>query len=112
MKPKKKNSFNFLRELRAKLSFDDGFAERPIYSIKGKTNEKEKGINMLELIESQFGISKEDRQKAFRAQMEELNDLAMQPTEYPKPFKPDKIKFTRDEKGNLASPFRTKKKED
>lgn len=108
-KDRKRNRSNFLNNLRAKLSLDDGFAERPIYSIKGRTTEKDKGISMLELIEDQFNISKEDREKAFRKKMNDFNDLAMQPTEYPKGFEPEKIKFTRDSKGNLASPFRTKK---
>jgi hypothetical protein len=107
----KNNRINYFKELRAKLSFDDGFAESPIYSIKGMTTEKNKGINMLELIEDHFKISKEDRKKAFVAKMSEINALAIQPTEQPKGFKHKKIEWTRDEKGEIISPFKSKNKD-
>ena len=93
---------------RAKLSFDDGFAERPFYAIKAFTTEKHKGMDMLDLIIQNFGISEKEMKEAFRIKMEEFNYDAMQPTIAPKGFKQEEIKFTRDEKGNIISPFKTK----
>ena len=94
---------NHLRKLRVKLSFDDGFAENPLYSIKAFTNEKFKGISMIELIEDNFKITKEDRDLAYKKKMEEWQE------DFENTGK-QKNKFTRDEKGNFASPFRSKKK--
>jgi hypothetical protein len=48
--------------------------------------------------------------KLFRQRMEKLNEDAMTPTTYKAFSKAKPIKWTRDERGNLASPFRTKKK--
>ncbi len=106
---KKRNRLDHSGVMRARLSFDEGFRENPIYSIKAKTTEKDKGMEMLELIEQNFSISKKDRDEKFIAKMEEFNQDAMQPTIVPKEIKQEKIKLHRDEKGNLASPFRTKK---
>ena len=96
--------------LRAKLSFDEGFAERPIYVIKANTQEKQKGINMLELIETNFNINKEDRLDATKKKLEELNIEAMTPTLVSKEVEKNQARFTRDEKGNIVSPFKSEKK--
>ena len=95
--------------LRAKLSLDDGFAERPIYSIKAFTNEKDKGINMINLIEDNFGITLEDKLEAGRKEFEEMNrDM----DEMEKKVEDiDKSRFSKDEKGNFISPFSKKAKE-
>ena len=89
----KKDKFQRINLLRAKLSFDDGFAEHPIYVIKATTNEKKKGLYMLELIENNFNITIEDKRNEFIKKVREQ----------------DKIKWTRDEKGNIISPFNIKK---
>ncbi len=91
--------------LRAKLSFDEGFAENPIYSIKATTGEKEKGINMLELIENNFNISAYDRIEATKKKLKELDADAMTPTEVGPGIEQEKIKFSRDSEGNFCSPF-------
>ncbi len=95
--------------LRAKLSLDDGFAERPIYSIKAFTNEKDKGINMINLIEDNFGITLEDKLEAGRKEFQEMNK-EMDEMEK-KVDNIDKSKFSKDEKGNFISPFSSKAKE-
>ncbi len=111
MKKKKKK---FIRpRLRAKLSFDEGFAEMPLYSIKAFTSEKEKGIDMIELIKTNFNINGGDMDLAFKKKMEEWQEEAMKPTELSIEARRTqvKIKWTRDENGNLISPFSNKAKE-
>lgn len=83
--------------LRCKLSFDEGFAEQPIYSIKGFTNEKDKGIDMIELIKNNFSITQWDIEKGRSREAEE------QYQHYKK--SQGAIKWTRDDKGNIVSPF-------
>ena len=100
----KKKQIHRLGDMRAKLSFDEGFAENPIYSIKAKVSEKDKGVSMIHLIKQNFGISEE----FFKRKMNEMHIAAMNPTEYPKFTTP--VKWTRDEKGNIISPFRSKRK--
>lgn len=102
---KRKFKLRSLNELRAKLSFDEGFAERPIYVIKGFTSEKDKGVDMIHLIKQNFNISDE----FIRRKLMQLNSEAMRVTKYPSGLTPPP-KLTRDEKGNLVSPFRSKKK--
>lgn len=112
MKNKKRiHKFNGSSDLRVKLSFDEGFAERPIYVIKGRTTEKQKGINMIDLIKQNFNISELDVKK----QLEEYNKDAMIPTEYHGAYMTKKIKWTTDSEGNKISPFSAninKQKED
>jgi len=110
---KKKKNLVKLR-LRAKLSFDEGYAENPIYSIKAFTNEKNRGIDMIELIKNNFHINKEDINLAFKKKMEEWQEDFQKPTIYSKEVEKTlkKIEWTRDEKGNIISPFSIKKKQD
>ena len=84
--------------MRAKLSFDEGFAERPIYVIKGSVNEKDKGINMIELIRDNFGICDEDMRKVMIERLEEYNRDFFRPIE--KKGK-EPIKWKRDSRGNI-----------
>ncbi len=98
---------DFKRTLRAKLSFDEGFAENPIYTLKAFTNEKEKGIYMLKLIEDNFSISVKDRILHDQIEIECFEDDV-------KGFENGKdgrsVKWTRDERGNIISPFSRKEK--
>ena len=71
--------------------------------IKGKVTEKDKGVLMVEKIQDRFGITLD----FCRQRLLELNIEAMKPTEYPKGTEP--IKWTRDEKGQIESPFKSKK---
>ncbi len=96
-------------KLRARLSFDEGLVERPIYSIKAETTEKRKGLAMVQLIFNNFNLTLDNYiqyiEEEQRKLIEEINGMER------KPFSPPTIpKLHRDEKGNLASPFRTKKK--
>ncbi len=100
-KKHKKNNYPH-KIMRARLSFDEGFRERPIYSIKGNITEKDKGLDMLDLIRTQFNISDRDQREFFREKLRELDMDAMTPTE------PQKIK--RDEEGRIVSPFALERK--
>ncbi len=92
-------------KLRASLNFNDGYAESPIYSIKAITSEKNKGLDMIDLIMDNFNIicrEVEEHRKVVRAQiLEEMNHLNNKIISPP-------IKLNRDEKGNLVSPFARK----
>ena len=109
MNNKNQHKFNKSNEMVAKLSMNEGFREMPIYKIKAKVSEKKKGIDMLELIEQNFNISEKDRKEAFKIKMKELEKDFENPTIVPKLFKQEKIKWTRDDKGRIVSPFPTKK---
>lgn len=106
----KKNNGNFSGSMRARLSFDEGFRENPIYNIKANITEKDKGLKMLELVEQNFNISKKDREEFFQNKLKEFTADAMLPTKMPKEISKNQIKFTRDEKGNIVSPFRSNRK--
>lgn len=94
-------------KLKARLSFNDGFAERPIYSIKAVTTEKNKGLSMVELIMNNFNITVQEieyHKKVVKSQiLEEMNNLDRKILSPPS-------KFPRDDSGNIISPFASKKK--
>ena len=92
-KKRKKDSSRRPNFLRVKLSFDDGFAEQPIYVIKATTSEKDKGVYMLELIEENFDITMRDRKITISKRLKEH----------------EKIEWTRDDDGNIISPFSVRK---
>jgi len=107
---------HFLRNIRARLTFDEGFAESPIDRIIASITEKDKGIMMLERIENRFNISEKDRREAIERTLAEMNareEVAMTPTIIPEEMKKRQVreppKWTRDEKGNIISPFKSKK---
>ena len=81
--------------LTAKLTFFDwGWADNIIYRIKGKVTEKNKGLDMISKIKEFFGIQDNDIMNHDR----EVRDEEMA-----------RIKWTRDDKGNIVSPFRTRR---
>lgn len=87
----------------AKLMFYDwGWREKIIYNTSAKSNEKEKGVMMVEKLKNLFGISRVD-EETFQKRMVELERDAFTPNEYPPEMKP--FKWTRDAKGNLVSPY-------
>lgn len=96
--------------LKAKLSFNDGYAERPIYTIKANIGEKEKGLYMIELIQDNFNISIEEviihRDKIEKEIIEEMKLMSSLNSQIFEKNSP----LNRDEKGNLVSPFRSEKK--
>ncbi len=110
MRNKDKRRDNRELKLRARLGIDEGFAEKPLHSIKAYTTEKPKGLLMIELIENYFNISEEDRKNSFKQKLKEINENAFTPTEFPKDIRDKQVKITRDEKGNIVSPFASKKK--
>lgn len=89
-------------KLQARLSFNEGYAEHPIYSIKAFTSEKEKGFNMAKLILDNFGFSIIDLEdhldKKDKEMVKDMKDLA-------NGKKDPKDGWTRDERGNLVSPW-------
>lgn len=99
-KDQKSNPIN--KEMRAKLSIDEGFAEKPIYRIVAKITEKEKGIGMMDLIQKMFNISEWQRKNFIRKTIKDLRDKKL--------FAKDPIKWTRDNEGNIISPFASKTK--
>lgn len=94
------------RTLRAKLSFDEGFAENPIYTIKAFTNEKDKGIYMLKLIEDNFLISFADRILHDKIEMKSIEN---ETNKFKESDDGKSVTWTRNEKGNIISPFSKKK---
>ena len=109
-KKKKKLSYQPKSKLRCRLSFDEGYAERPLYSIKAFTNEKDKGISMIDLIQNNFDINsidiKEFNERKINVLSNDFQDLINIPRTLNEP-----LKLTRDEQGNLMSPFGNKAKE-
>ncbi|KKL24349.1 hypothetical protein LCGC14_2416210 [marine sediment metagenome] len=90
-KPKK----NFLT---AKLTiFDWGWAENVIYKIKARQHEKSKGVMMLEKIKEVFGINSFDVDEYNKEELELQEKIH------------EKVKWTRNERGQISSPFRKKK---
>ena len=98
----RKNRVGRVAEI-ARLDFHD-FWGRLIDRVRGKVTEKDKGLAMVERIESRFGLTEMDKIR-FRQRMIEMNDESLQPTKYPKDFKPEKINWTKDSKGRIVSPF-------
>lgn len=91
-------------KLKARLSFDEGYTERPIYSIKASTTEKEKGIDMIELILTNFNITiREVGEYIKKKRISLVNEMKALAKTSPT------INWTRDEHGNIASPFRSNK---
>ncbi|KKK86217.1 hypothetical protein LCGC14_2765440 [marine sediment metagenome] len=91
-KKKVENRKNYIT---AKLVFYDwGWADNIIYRIRGKVSEKEKGLRMIEKIKEFFGITNNSIQEhEIEENKEEIK----------------RINWTRDEKGNIVSPFKSKK---
>ncbi len=93
-------------KLNVRLSFNEGYAELPIYSIKASTSEKEKGFDMIHLICDNFNINI----RQYDSYLEEKNKKLMKEVNgfENKPFT-EKVHWTKDEQGNIISPFKTKK---
>ena len=95
MKPKKEIRKGVLT---AKLTFFDwGWADNIIYKVKGKVNEKDKGLLMIQKIKEFFGVRNTEIEESER---KDINDEI-------KRIKAarDKIKWTRDDEGRIISPF-------
>ena len=91
----------------AKLTFFDwGWRDNIIYNAKATQNEKDKGLAMLEKLKDFFGVNKIDEEE-FKKKMIEMQKEAFTATEYPKGREP--VKWTRDKKGKIVSPFDKKK---
>lgn len=104
-----KNSDDRIKNrLRIKLSADDGFAERPLYSMKAFNTEKSKGIDMAEFIFNNFNISQKDMEEKRQKEIEETRTEIDKRRDFIKQIEKP-IKWTRDEKGNIKSPFSKKK---
>ena len=93
----------------AKLTFFDwGWRDKINYNAIAKSHEKEKGFMMVERLRNLFGISRVD-EETFRKKMVELERDAFTPNKYPK--NNGLPKWTRDQKGNIISPFSKKARE-
>ncbi len=102
----KHKGFFGLGKLRARLTFNDGFAEKPLYSIKAVTTEKNKGHDMIQLIMNNFNIT---HQEIFREE-QKLHETMRSEVPLMKYHQNTNDPFTRDEKGNIVSPFRSTRK--
>lgn len=107
MKKKKFNRSGRQADI-AQLTFHGWFGDL-MDRIKAKTTEKEKGIMMLDKIENQFNISEVDR-KSFRKELKEREEKEFDEMREQAKERKDKDPFTRDEQGNIVSPFASKKK--
>lgn len=77
--------------LTAKLTFFDwGWADNVIYKIKGRTNEKDKGLLMINKIKEFFGIHNNDIEDSEKKRIKD---------------EIKRINWHRDEKGRIISPF-------
>ena len=105
-KKKKFNRSGRMAEI-AQLVFHDWFGNL-IDRVRSKTTEKEKGLLMMDLIEKRFSISDFDKEK-WRKEMiirEEEDFEEMKKQAHERKFRDP---FTRDERGDIISPFRSKK---
>lgn len=96
-----KKKFYAKRILSVNLSFNDGYREEPIYTIKGNTSEKEKGFNMINLIRDNFNLT-EAMMDYYTKKIREEITAEMNGYEY------KTHGFTRDENGSIISPFASK----
>lgn len=100
-----KKNFYGKSKLQFSLTFHQGWAERPVYSTKGNTSEKQKGVHMLDLITNNFNLSLEEidmyRKKIRHELMMDLDDMKNHQ---------DKKPFSKDEYGNFISPFASRKR--
>lgn len=97
MKPKKQIRKGVLT---AKLTFFDwGWADNIIYKVKGKVTEKDKGLLMIQKIKEFFGVRnneiKDNERKVIQDEVQRINGIREK----------NKIKWTRDEKDRIISPF-------
>ena len=85
----------------AKLTISDCLQkELPLYRTKAYPHEKEKGNMMIEYLKKFFSADWDDEQKHFKNEVEEQKKLISK----------SKIEWTRDEDGNIISPFSAKLK--
>ncbi|HEC37451.1 hypothetical protein LCGC14_0476560 [marine sediment metagenome] len=86
--------------LTAKLTFFDwGWADNIVFKLKARVSEKNKGLVMIERIKTFFSITDDEIQDNDKRELDkEIEEI-----------KRERIKWTRDEKGNIVSPFRPKK---
>jgi len=84
--------------LTAKLTiFDWGWADKVIYRLKGKDNEKSVGMMMIDKLKEIFGISNKEiethENENYKKEVKRIQ----------------KIDWTRDDEGRIISPFKSKK---
>ncbi len=91
------------------ILFDWGWRDNILYSSVAKSNEKSKGLAMVERLKNLFNINHHD-EKQFREKMIEMHTKAFTPTEYSKGKEP--IRWTRNERGQIISPFDKKIKKE
>jgi len=114
MNKKNKTLYESRSEIIATLTFNDWkYGHSIIDRIRGKVTEKNKGLIMLDKLESYFGINDFDKND-FRKKMKEkeekdFDDMIKQANERKLLFKTEPVKWTRDEKGRIISPFPLRK---
>ena len=86
-------------------AFESFRKENPIYRCQANSNDKKKGSMMIQYLKDLFNIGSTDEQKHFKNEVEEQKKLISN-----KNFGSTKIDWTRDEDGNIISPFSAKLK--
>lgn len=91
----------------SQLTFHDWFGNL-IDRVRSKTTEKGKGLLMMDLIEKRFSISDFDKEE-WRKEMkikeaQDFEEMKKQTAE-----RKSQDPFTRDEHGNIISPFKSEK---
>lgn len=90
-----KNNSNKTNGVVAKLtSYDPNKRENPHYKVEAMSSEKNKGLMMIQYLKGLFGVNEKDEEKHIQNEMNEQK----------------KIKWTRDERGNIISPWSKKLK--
>ncbi len=86
-----------------KLDVHDWYGKL-LQRTKAKTTEKDKGVMMIDRIIDIFSLSPSMIEQ-LRREIREKDAEAWEPTKYPKGQEP--VRWTRDEKGRIVSPFRS-----
>ncbi len=105
----KNNDENVFRQnIVFKLSANDGYAERPFYSSRAVCpGEKSKAIDMIFMLRDNFEISRKDEEEKRLKEIEETKKQIHERKDFIKAIQ-EPIKWTRDEEGNIISPFSKK----
>ncbi len=107
---KRRHKVNNMGEIIASLNFSE-YTPFPkhLYGIKALIQDKDKGINMIQTIMERFYISDFDIEDWRRQMKEKEKENFKEMEEDAKKWNGNKIDWTRDEKGNIISPFKSKK---
>lgn len=108
MNKQNKNNIFGKSIIEGKLIFYD-LRENIINKVVGKTTEKNKGVAMVELIMNRFGLSDDDIIN-MNKNISEINKEMVNKVNNKISIDRSRVNWTRDDRGNIISPFRSNKK--